>query len=286
MIFAIKPFEIHDGDGIRTTVFFKGCPLRCKWCHNPESFSMKPEILYDPTRCKNCLRCTSLCEANTAVDGKHIFNKDLCTLCGKCDCDALELCGKEYDMATLTEELLKDSLFFKASGGGVTFSGGEPLLQPTLCADLAKALKEQGVSVALDTCGCVPRENLEQVLPYVDQILFDIKAIDEQVHIACTGASNKQILENLRYIDTKNIPVEIRYPYVPTMNDGEAENIADFVKELKNLTLVRVLPYHDYAEAKYNRCDRPFTPFPVPTKAEIEKVLNLFSGKNIPAETF
>ena len=159
MIFAIKPFEIHDGDGIRTTVFFKGCPLRCKWCHNPESFSMKPEILYDPTRCKNCLRCTSLCEANTAVDGKHIFNKDLCTLCGKCDCDALELCGKEYDMATLTEELLKDSLFFKASGGGVTFSGGEPLLQPTLCTDLAKALKKLGVSVALDTCGCVPREN-------------------------------------------------------------------------------------------------------------------------------
>lgn len=286
MIFAIKPFEIHDGDGIRTTVFFKGCPLRCKWCHNPESFSMKPEILYDATRCKNCLRCTSLCEANTAVDGKHIFNKDLCTLCGKCDCDALELCGKEYDMATLTEELLKDSLFFKASGGGVTFSGGEPLLQPTLCTDLAKALKKLGVSVALDTCGCVPRENLEQVLPYVDQILFDIKAIDEQVHIACTGASNKQILENLRYIDTKNIPVEIRYPYVPTMNDGEAEKIADFVKELKNLTLVRVLPYHDYAEAKYNRCDRPFTPFPVPTKAEIEKVLNLFNSKNIPAETF
>ena len=247
---------------------------------------MKPEILYDPAQCKNCLRCTKLCAANTAIDGKHIFHRDACTLCGKCDCDALELCGKEYDLAELTEELLKDKLFFKTSGGGVTFSGGEPLLQPQLCVKLAKKLKEQSVSVALDTCGCVPRENLEQVLPYVDQVLFDIKAIDEQVHINCTGASNKQILENLRYMDSQNIPIEVRYPYVPTMNDGEAEKIADFVKELKNLTLVRVLPYHDYAESKYIRCNRTFTRFPVPTTADVEQVLALFRNKNIPAETF
>ena len=286
MIFAIKPFEIHDGPGIRTTLFFKGCPLRCKWCHNPESFSPKADILYDPAACVNCLRCTNLCSANTAVDGKHVFDKTQCTLCGKCDCNALELCGQEYSAQALTAALLKDSLFFQESGGGVTFSGGEPLLQPQLCAELAQQLKAQGVSVALDTCGCVPREHLDLVLPHVDHILFDIKAIDEQTHIACTGVSNKQILENLRYIDTLDIPVEIRYPFVPTMNDNEAEKIADFVSVLRNVTLVRLLPYHDYAQQKYIRTGEDFTPFPIPTKMQIDAALAVFHRKNIPAETY
>ena len=286
MIFAIKPFEIHDGPGIRTTVFFKGCPLRCKWCHNPESFSLKPEMLFDPALCKNCLSCTTLCDANNAIDGKHIFNREKCTLCGKCSCEALTLCGQSYDIPALTQELLKDALFFNSSGGGVTFSGGEPLLQPQLCVELANALKQQGVSVALDTCGCVPQESFDTVLPYIDQILFDLKAIDEQTHIHCTGVSNKQILQNLHYADRFNIPIEIRYPYVPTMNDGEAEKIANFVKALKNVTLVRILPYHDYAAAKYARVNQQFTAFPVPTKAEIHQVLSLFHSKNIPAETF
>ena len=286
MIFAIKPFEIHDGSGIRTTVFFKGCPLRCRWCHNPESFSPRQEMLYDPARCKNCLRCTALCEANGVLDGTHIFDREKCTLCGKCACDALELCGREYAVEELTEELLKDRLFFESSGGGVTFSGGEPLLQPELCAALAKQLKNRGVSVALDTCGCVPKKHFDGVLPYVDQLLYDLKAIDEGVHIRCTGVSNRQILENLCYADSFGIPIEIRWPYVPTVNDGEAEMIADFVKELKNLTLVRILPYHNYARQKYVRAGRPFEEFPVPTKEEIEGVLAVFRAKGIPAATY
>lgn len=290
MIFAIKPFEIHDGDGIRTTVFFKGCPLRCKWCHNPESFSPKQEILFDPDLCRNCLKCTSLCDANTAQSGHHIFNKEKCTLCGACEeacpAEAFELSGWERSPEQIAGQVLRDELIFKGSGGGVTFSGGEPLLQPELCVALGKLLKQRDIHIAIDSCGYVQRSALEQVIPYTDQFLFDVKAIDPQVHRNCTGVSNQLILENIRYADSFGIPMEIRYPYVPTMNDGEAEAIGDFVKKLKNVTVLRVLPYHSYAEQKYRRAGLPFTPFPTPTKQEMEDVLARLHRHGVPAAGF
>ena len=279
MIFAIKPFEIHDGDGIRTTVFFKGCPLRCKWCHNPESLSFQAEIFYDANLCQDCLGCTSLCSANLAKEQKHIFARENCTLCGACEsrCPhrAFEIAGKEMSAEEIAAEVLRDEIFLKESGGGVTFSGGEPLAQIELCVEIAKILKQHDLHIAIDTCGAVPRESIEKILPYADAFLFDLKAIDEEVHKACTGASNKQILANLAYLDTVGVPMEIRYPYVPTMNDAEAENIAQLVKTMKHVACVRVLGYHNYAERKYESLGKSYSLPEIlpPTKQELAAVV-------------
>lgn len=284
MIFAIKPFEIHDGDGIRTTVFFKGCPLRCKWCHNPESFTLQKQMLYNEKSCVNCMKCTELCGANISVANAHTFVRESCDMCGKCigTCpkDAFEISGVDMTAREIADEVLKDEMFFKGSGGGATFSGGEPLMQIELCVETAKLLKERGINIAIDTSGFVSTETLDRIIPYTDTFLFDIKAIDEDVHIKCTGVSNKKILENIRYVDSLGIPMEIRYPYVPSMNDGEAEKIAAFVKELKNVKTFKVLPYHNYGEGKYELlgCSYPLADIPVPTKEQtalaVEKIKN------------
>ena len=273
MIFAIKPFEIHDGDGIRTTVFFKGCPLKCKWCHNPESFSFTKEIFVNYDLCTNCLKCTKLCSANIIEGGKHRFIRENCTLCGKCEdvCpnSVFEIVGKELSAQEITKRVLKDEIFLKGSGGGVTFSGGEPLMQIDLCVEVAKLLKEHNINIAIDTSGFVKTETLDKIIPYTDTFLFDIKAIDENMHKMCTGVSNKLILDNIRYIDSLKIPIEIRYPYIPTMNDGEAEKIAEFVKNLNFVKAFRLLPYHNYAERKYEGLCYPLENIPLPTKDEI-----------------
>ena len=218
MIFAIKPFEIHDGDGIRTTLFFKGCPLRCKWCHNPESFSPKKQILFDGERCIDCMRCTALCDANAMQENRHVFLRNACTLCGLCAelCpkSAFELCGVEPAPEQIAAELLKDETFMRGSGGGVTFSGGEPLLQADLCIEIAKLLKARDIHIAVDTCAYVPKAVFDKIIPFTDTFLFDVKAIDETVHVDCTGVSNKQILENIRYVDSLGIPMEIGRAHV------------------------------------------------------------------------
>ena len=275
MIFAIKPFEIHDGDGIRTTVFFKGCPLRCKWCHNPESFFAKGEILFDRELCKDCMKCVSLCEANTIQNSKHIFEREKCTLCGKCQesclSGALEIVGQNISTEEIARQVLSDEIFMKGSGGGVTFSGGEPLMQVDFCVELAKLLKARDINIAIDTSAYVSKEAIDKIIPYTDTFLFDIKAIDENVHKFCTGVSNGQILSNIAYVDSLGIPMEIRYPYVPGMNDGECEKIARFVMQLKNVKCLRILPYHNLAERKY-KClglTSPLQGVPVPTKEEL-----------------
>ena len=280
MIFAIKRFETHDGDGIRTTVFFKGCPLRCKWCHNPESFSVKKEIAYNEELCINCLRCTQLCSANVVENEKHKFDKNKCVLCEKCAnaCprDAFTIYGKDCTAKDIASEVLLDKMFFDGSQGGVTLSGGEPLMQPNLCLELAKILKEKGVNVALDTCGFVDKSVIESVLPYVDTFLYDLKAIDPVVHKNCTGKTNELILENLKFIDGKNKKIEIRIPFVPKFNDGEILKIAEFIKGLKNVVRVKVLPYHKYAEMKYISLGiKNESPSDLPTKEEVENARKL-----------
>ena len=288
MIFAIKSFEIHDGDGIRTTVFFKGCPLRCKWCHNPESFFAKKEIFFDKALCKNCMKCVCLCEANTIQNSKHIFDREKCILCGKCQeiclSGALEIVGQNISAEKIAEQVLKDELFMKGSGGGVTFSGGEPLMQVDFCVELAKLLKSKDINIAIDTCAYVSKEAIDKIIPYTDTFLFDIKAIDDDVHKACTGVSNKQILKNIKYADSLGIPMEIRYPFVPTLNDGEAEKIVEFAKNLTNVKCIRVLAYHSYAERKYEALglDDPVPDLPVPTREEISSVVEKM--KNISSK--
>ena len=258
LICDIKRFAVHDGDGIRTTLFFKGCPLKCVWCHNPESISPKPQLAYYTHKCIECGECVKVCKQRAHIyqEKKHIFNPELCIGCGKCEdvClgNALKLYGKEYTLEQLLPILLEDREFYESSGGGVTISGGECLLQVEFCTELLQELKKEGIHTAVDTCGFVPREALEKVIPYVDVFLYDMKAVDEDVHMRCTGQSNVRILENLKYIDSCNKRIEIRIPYVPEYNSNQRGKMIDFIKELRNITKVEVLAYHNYAGSKYD----------------------------------
>ena len=254
IIFEIKRFAVHDGDGIRTTVFFKGCPLRCVWCHNPEGLSSAPQIARYTHKCIGCGECNK--EGFVPED---------------CIGDAQILYGKEITVEELLPALLEDRVFYENSGGGVTLSGGECLMQADFCAELLKRLKENEIHTAVDTCGFVPRTALDKVIPYTDVFLYDIKAYEEDVHIKCTGVSNRQILENLKYLDSLGKAIEIRIPYVPDYNDSQIEKIALFLAPLQNLTKIRVLPYHNYAGSKYKALNIPDTlPKRLPTDEEIK----------------
>lgn len=276
VISDIKRFAVHDGDGIRTTVFFKGCPLKCVWCHNPEGIAYKPSLAYYENKCTLCGSCVSACGQNAHLikDGAHILDRHRCVSCGKCEQNcfngALKLYGKEMTAEELFSILIEDKDFYESSGGGVTLSGGECLMQAPFCAELLKMLKESGIHTAVDTCGYVPRENIDLVMPYTDIFLYDIKAIDEETHIRCTGRSNQLILENLKYIDSCGKKLEIRYPYVPNFNAEQAEMIAEHLSRLNHVTRIRVLPYHNYAGSKYRALGMENTlPDLLPTDEEI-----------------
>ena len=282
----IKKFAVHDGDGIRTTVFFKGCPLKCVWCHNPETIKTKQELAFYAHKCSFCGRCASVCKNHTFADGKHIIDKQACTLCGNCvnSClnEALTIYGKTMPTDDICNVLLEDRAFYETSGGGITLSGGECLLQPDACREILINMKNEGINTAVDTCGAVPFENIEKVMDYTDVFLYDIKAIDEDVHIKCTGKSNKLILENLKKIDEMGKKIEIRYPYVPGFNDNQADKILEFVKELKNLVRVRVLAYHDFARSKYAALNCEDTlPTELPDNEILEQVRDSFRKQGI-----
>ena len=269
-IFEIKRFAVHDGDGIRTTVFLKGCPLKCLWCHNPEGISANTEDAHYAHKCIGCGECKK--------DG---FTPDACLG------EAYVRYGKDVTADELLPILLEDRSFFENSGGGVTLSGGECLMQAEFCAEILKRLKAEGVSTAVDTCGYVSRSAIDQVIPYTDVFLYDVKAFDENVHIECTGKSNKRILENLKYIDSLGKPIEIRIPYVPGYNSGEIEAIANFLKELRCVTKIRVLAYHNYAGSKYAALNMENTlPRALPTNEEMEAARELvgkITGKPVLA---
>ena len=282
-IFEIKRFAVHDGDGIRTTVFFKGCPLRCIWCHNPESLSEQPQLALYQHKCIGCGSCVPVCpvQAHQLGDGEHRLLRDKCTACGQCVAacpgEALTLYGREVTVEELLPQLLEDRDFYETSGGGVTLSGGECLRQAAFCGALLKKLKAENIHTAVDTCGFVSRAALEQVIPYTDIFLYDLKAFDEEVHIRCTGQSNAVILDNLRYLDACGKKAEIRIPFVPGYNDDQMEKIADFLKGFGNITKVRVLPYHNYAGSKYRALDIPVAlPEQLPTKEMLERAKKLF----------
>lgn len=283
-IFDIKRLAVHDGNGIRTTVFLKGCPLNCLWCHNPEGISFETQLAFYANKCINCGECSAACPtgAQNTADNIHTFDRTKCILCGKCEkvClgNAVTLYGKEYTPEELMPLLLEDKRFYDNSCGGVTLSGGECLCQSEFCAELLKMLKDNGIDTAVDTCGSVPLKAIYKVMPFTDMFLYDIKAIDENVHIKCTGNTNKQILENLKYIDASGKKTEIRYPYVPGYNSDEAEKIAEFVSGLKNVTAVKVLPYHNYAGSKYLALGQENTLLPVlPNYEDIRQVEKMFT---------
>lgn len=285
-IFEIKRFAVHDGDGIRTTVFFKGCPLRCVWCHNPEGLVEKPQLAYYEHKCIGCGACASVCPAgaHSMLSGFHAFDREKCTFCGNCvsAClgNALTFYGKPVTVTELMPKLLEDKEFYETSGGGVTLSGGECLLQADFCAELLKELKREDIHTAVDTCGFIPRESINKVMPYTDVFLYDVKAFDEDVHVTCTGQSGKLILENLQYIDSCGKQIEIRIPYVPQYNHEQMQKIASYIGTLRHVTKVRILPYHNYAGSKYTSLGlQNSLPKRLPTEAEIKAVEALFCKK-------
>lgn len=285
VITDIKRFAVHDGDGIRTTVFFKGCPLSCVWCHNPECIDSSTQIAYFMHKCANCGECSAICDSNIMVDGNHVFDRNTCINCGncisRCKMDAFRQYGKTVSVQEVLQAVLEDRLFYETGGGGVTLSGGECLLQAEFCAEVLKILKKEGINTAVDTCGFVPQAAFEQVAPFTDVFLYDIKAIDEKVHVRCTGQSNRIILDNLRYLEKLKKKVEIRIPFVPDWNDGEMEKITRFLEDFSCVTRVKVLPYHSFAESKYVALGMKNTlPKTLPDDLQIKKVKSFFDKWN------
>lgn len=292
-IFDIKRFAIHDGEGIRSTVFFKGCPLRCIWCHNPESISPRIELQYVEKRCVGCGACVDACphSCHSTVNGTHSLDRSLCTGCGACVeaclAEALSLCGRYVSVDEVVSVLLEDECFYKSSGGGVTLSGGECLCQADFCAEVLGAIKERGIHTAVDTCGYVDRADIDKVIPYTDIFLYDIKHMDESEHKRLTGVSNARILENLKYIDSRGKQIEIRIPFIKGCNDGMLQSAAEFISELECVIAVRLLAYNNLAGSKYDIIGRENTmPRSQPPSAdELRDAARVFEKKGIKVIT-
>lgn len=294
-IVNIKRFEIHDGDGLRTTLFVKGCPLQCRWCHNPESISPKSALGYYAHKCIGCGNCVPACPygAHTVDKDGHIFHRDRCQACGKCAeacmANALLFYGQHVTPEEILPQLTADMAFYKNSGGGVTISGGEPLLQSEFCAEVLRLLQAQGINTAVDTCLFASREQLDRVIPYTDTFLVDVKAIDTELHRALTGQPNMRILENIRYLDALGKDMEVRIPYVPGQNSGEIEKIAEFLSTLHCLKGVRVLPYHDLSGTKYASLDMQYplagTDTPIPSTEAVEAARDMLRAHGIKVLT-
>ncbi|HEY5561193.1 MAG TPA: glycyl-radical enzyme activating protein [Clostridiaceae bacterium] len=265
-IFDIKFFAIHDGPGIRTTIFLKGCPLKCIWCHNPEGISPKEEIAYITKKCVGCGVCFKVCPNGVygvSEAGTRIFQRDKCKMCLSCidSCypQALMLYGKEVTVAEVMEKVLQDSDFYKTSNGGITLSGGEPLTQAEFSAELLKGCIDKGIHTAVDTCGYVRWESFEAVLPYTKMFLYDFKHIDDEAHIKYTGVSNQLIIENLVKLGSRGVPIEIRIPVIPGINDNAeyAKRTGELLGRIPAITAVRLLKYHNLAKSKYISLGKP-----------------------------
>lgn len=256
-IFDIQRLSVHDGPGIRTTVFLKGCPLRCLWCHNPESQSFETSMGFSADKCVGCGTCTHTCPAHFVLDGVHRYDRSLCKACGKCAdaCpnQAILRSGKDASSDDVMREVMKDKNFYKNSGGGVTFSGGEPLSQPKFLLELLQAAKKAGLHTAVDTSGFGKSETVREIAPCTDLFLFDWKESDEKRHTEFTGVSNQPILENLRILNTLGARVFLRCPIVPGLNDTaeHLDGIADLAAALSCIEEVYVMAYHKLGDGKY-----------------------------------
>jgi len=260
-IFDIQRFSINDGPGIRTTVFFKGCPLRCLWCDNPESQEQLPQLLYFESLCTSCYRCVEVCPTGatkTGADGSIEIDRGLCQACGRCvdAClnEARVISGKTMTVAEVVEIVRKDELFYRNSGGGVTASGGEPTYQPDFLKELFRQCQGYGIHTTLDTCGYIRWEVMAEILDYVDLVYYDLKHMATERHEELTGVGNELILDNARRISQIGKPMVIRVPMIPGCNDSE-ENIraiAEFVTAMK-VERVDIVPFHQLGSKKYER---------------------------------
>jgi glycyl-radical enzyme activating protein len=268
LVFDIQRFAVHDGPGIRTTVFLKGCPLRCLWCHNPESIDPRPEIAWRPERCIGCFACVGVCPhgCHRAEAGGHAFDRESCVRCGLCtqQCwsGALELVGREMTVAQVLEPVLADRPFYASSGGGMTISGGEPLHQAEFTAALLAAAKAEGLHTCLDTSGQAAWEHLEAVLPHVDLFLFDVKETEPEAHRRLTGADGRLILANLERLSAAGASIVFRCPIVPGLNDRPAHlaAVGELASRLPGVRRVDLLPYHQLGRAKLAGIGREAAP--------------------------
>lgn len=267
LVFDIQRFSIHDGPGIRTTVFLKGCPLRCLWCQNPEGLLQHPEMAFYADRCMSAGECYVSCPHGALFPGEQRIIRDRCDACGMCveSCPhtALEVVGRKFSVEALLGEVLRDRPFFQASGGGVTLSGGEPTMQMDFLGAFARACWDERLSVGLQTCGLFQWEALQQHLPYFRFIHFDLKVMDDGEHRQLTGVGNRTILANARHLATSPPRLVFRMPIVPGFTDTDAnlDAVACFLLELE-ATAIHLLPYHGMGQAKLPRIG-----FPVPTFA-------------------
>ncbi|MGH4123247.1 MAG: trans-4-hydroxy-L-proline dehydratase activase [Clostridium sp.] len=289
-IFNIQKYSIHDGPGIRTTVFFKGCPLNCWWCHNPESQNPNPEIMFFKERCTGCGTCVKRCPAKAIklVQGFPVFNESKCTLCGKCSdfclSNARELVGKDITVKNLMKEIIKDEVFYEESNGGVTFSGGEPLMHADYLYNTLKICKDKGIHTTVDTSGYASWEQFEKIVDKVDLFLFDIKHMNNEKHIKYTGMENTIILENLKNLSGKGSTIYIRLPLIAGINDDD-ENIDATVNFLSKLNIMHVnlLPFHKMGMDKYRRLNRSYklSGMEKPRDEVIDKIADKFKNAGI-----
>ena len=286
-IFNKQKYNIYDGPGVRTLVFFKGCPLRCKWCSNPEGLERKYQIMFKPTTCVSCGSCVPVCPQkihSISSSGEHIIDRSIdCIGCGQCveACipDALKVAGEQVPISELLEYVEQDRAFYDQSGGGVTLGGGEVTSQPEAAINLLQACKQEGLHTAIETCGYTKKETILRFAEYVDLFLFDLKHIDPDRHFELTGVRNEMILENLEELIMKRNHVKVRMPMLKGINDSEAEirGVIEFLKpfrEFKNFEGIDLLPYHKLGVNKYVQLgmDYPIEGDPSLDDADLDRI--------------
>jgi pyruvate formate lyase activating enzyme len=292
-VFDIQRFSIHDGPGIRTTVFLQGCNLRCSWCHNPESQAVGPSVQFFPDKCILCARCVEACPqgAQLVAEGRRVYVRDLCRACGACvdTCfaAALVIKARRMSVAEVMAEVEKDRPYYDDSAGGVTFSGGEPALQDEFLLHLLRESKQRGFHTAVDTACHAPWEAIAALLPHTDLFLVDVKAFDEATHRAGAGVSNRRILENVRRLAASGVKLRIRVPVVPGFNADAAElsKIADFLAGLERTPPVELLPFHHLGGGKYESLGReyPSRALQPPSDEAMAGFLQLFLERGLDA---
>lgn len=282
-VFDIKRYSIHDGPGIRTTVFLKGCPLRCLWCHNPEGIDLPAELMHWPSRCSRCYACVAACPVQAISKdraGAVAVDKTKCDLCGRCAeaClyDAMQVVGREMTVDDLVTEIDKDRVFYEQSGGGATFSGGDPLAQPVFLEELLGALRSRGVRTAVDISGFAAAALLERIAARTDLVLFDLKVMDDAKHHELTGVSNAPILENLKRLAANGTEVWVRIPLMAGVNDDDRniDGTIAFLKTLGKVRTVGLLPYHSGGTEKARRLGKEscFKTFEAPPEARLAEI--------------
>ncbi len=279
LLFNIQKFSLHDGPGIRTTIFFKGCPLKCRWCHNPEGLNNKIEMLYNQDKCTLCGECIKRCpkSAIQMINNRIETDMSKCNLCDECThyCihGAREIAGKEYSIDDIVKIVLKDKIFYEESKGGVTLSGGEPVMQIDCVEELLKRLKQENIHTSVDTSGIMPFNYYERIYKYTDLFLYDIKIIDEEKHKMFTGVSNSIILDNLRKLSKIHNNINIRLPIIEGVN-ADDEHINALINLIRGLGIkdINLLPYHDISRHKYKKLDMEYDgqEMSVPTSEKME----------------